>query len=40
MNITYAVYAVISIPALYLIGRGAIVTLDSGFRWLADRNGF
>jgi hypothetical protein len=40
MNISYAVYAVLSIPVLYLAGKGAVATLDQGFRWLADRNGF
>jgi hypothetical protein len=31
---------VVAIPAGYLVYKGALATLDQGFRWLAERNGY
>jgi hypothetical protein len=36
----YIGYAVAGIALLYVAAKGAVVVLDEGFRWLAERNGF
>jgi hypothetical protein len=37
---TYAIYAVVAVPVVILLYKGALATLDQGFRWLAERNGY
>jgi hypothetical protein len=37
---SYLVYAVPAVILGALVYKGALVTLDEGFRWLAERNGY